>query len=222
MASNRPNQQNDRARHDHERNDYSRDAGSRDAGSRSSGRDRDDDESRSNNPDRYRGREGGSNQFSSWRNDPADVRSGSQAEPSRGQHAGRGPKGYRRDDARITEDVNEILTHDSHIDASEIEVSVSDGEVTLSGTVDSRDAKRHAEDLAERVSGVNDVDNRIRVVKAERHASAKADAAMSHAAGSGPSGAANTTVTSNNPSGKPSPNTSGASTQRTGDRGSHG
>ncbi|MBC8088670.1 MAG: hypothetical protein H7Z40_15510, partial [Phycisphaerae bacterium] len=88
--------------------------------------------------DRYSGREGGSNQFSSWRNDPSDTRSGSQQgmrgdsqrgqqsdQPQRGQHAGRGPKGYRRDDARITEDVNEALTHDHDIDASEIEVKVS-------------------------------------------------------------------------------------------------
>lgn len=80
-----------------------------------------------------------------------------------GQHAGRGPKGYRRDDARITEDLNEALTHDRHIDASEIEVKVSGGEVTLSGTVDHRDAKRHAEDIAESISGVNEVNNQIRV-----------------------------------------------------------
>ncbi|MBC8085890.1 MAG: BON domain-containing protein, partial [Phycisphaerae bacterium] len=129
--------------------------------------------------DRYSGREGGSNQFSSWRNDPSDTRSGSQQgmrgdsqraqqsdQQQRGQHAGRGPKGYRRDDARITEDVNEALTHDHDIDASEIEVTVSGGEVTLSGTVDSREAKRHAEDIAERVSGVSDVNNQIRVARA--------------------------------------------------------
>ncbi|GEM_PF-1715894 len=89
---------------------------------------------------------------------------GSQSqETQRGQHAGRGPKGYRRDDARITEDVNEMLTRDGHIDASDIEVEVSGGEVTLRGTVDSRDAKRYAEDIAESISGVCDVNNHIRV-----------------------------------------------------------
>ncbi|MEO7998322.1 MAG: BON domain-containing protein, partial [Gemmatimonadaceae bacterium] len=124
-----------------------------------------DEESRDAQADRYRGREGGSNQFSSWQNNPSDTRGQSavQRNQSTGKHAGRGPKGYRRDDARITEDVNEILTHDAHIDATDIEVSVSNGEVTLSGTVDSRDAKRHAEDLAERVSGVSDINNQIRV-----------------------------------------------------------
>jgi hypothetical protein len=35
--------------------------------------------------------------------------------------------------------------------------------VTLSGTVDNRDAKRRAEDIAERVSGVKHVQNNIRV-----------------------------------------------------------
>jgi anti-sigma factor RsiW len=49
------------------------------------------------------------------------------------------------------------------VDASEIEVSVSDREVTLSGMVDSRDAKRRAEDCAESVSGVMHVQNNLRV-----------------------------------------------------------
>jgi hypothetical protein len=52
---------------------------------------------------------------------------------------------------------------DPHVDASEIEVTVSSCEVTLSGTVDNRDAKRRAEDIAERVSGVKHVQNNIRV-----------------------------------------------------------
>ena len=52
---------------------------------------------------------------------------------------------------------------DPHLDAAEIEVEVKDGEVTLSGTVDSREAKRHAEDVAEQATGVKDVHNRLRV-----------------------------------------------------------
>ena len=80
-----------------------------------------------------------------------------------GQHRGRGPKGYQRSDERIRDDVSDRLTDDPHIDASDIEVSVSGREVTLSGTVDSRFAKRHAEDLAESVSGVTHVQNNLRV-----------------------------------------------------------
>jgi len=82
---------------------------------------------------------------------------------SRGQHAGKGPKGYRRSDERIEEDVNEALSQHSEIDATEIQVKVSNGEVTLTGTVHDRQAKRLAEDIAERCSGVQDVRNDIRV-----------------------------------------------------------
>ena len=49
------------------------------------------------------------------------------------------------------------------IDAFEIEVRVENGEVTLTGTVEDRHAKRLAEDLAERFSGVTDVHNQLRV-----------------------------------------------------------
>lgn len=82
----------------------------------------------------------------------------------RADHRGRGPKNYTRSDARILEDVNDILSDDGHIDASDIEVEVKDGEVTLSGTVSSRFAKRHAEDLAESASGVRNCQNNLRVV----------------------------------------------------------
>lgn len=77
--------------------------------------------------------------------------------------AGKGPKGYVRSDERIREDVCDCLTDDPDLDATSIEVKVKNGEVTLSGTVDSREAKRHAEDLIDRVSGVKDVQNNLRV-----------------------------------------------------------
>jgi osmotically-inducible protein OsmY len=78
-------------------------------------------------------------------------------------HRGRGPKGYQRSDERIREDVNDRLTDDPHVDASEIEVAVANREVTLTGTVNSRFEKRHAEDLAESISGVTHVQNNLRV-----------------------------------------------------------
>jgi osmotically-inducible protein OsmY len=78
-------------------------------------------------------------------------------------HRGRGPKGYKRSDSRIEEDINDRLYDDSHVDASDITVSVSAGEVTLSGRVASRDARRRAEDIAEQVSGVTYVQNNLRV-----------------------------------------------------------
>lgn len=78
-------------------------------------------------------------------------------------YRGKGPKNYSRSDERIKEDVNDRLSDDPFIDASEIEVTVNNAEVTLTGTVDHRSTKRRAEDLAESVSGVKNVENRIRV-----------------------------------------------------------
>ena len=78
-------------------------------------------------------------------------------------HRGRGPRNYRRSDERIREDVNDRLMDDPHVDASDVEVGVANGEVTLTGMVESRFAKRHAEDLAESVSGVSHVQNNLRV-----------------------------------------------------------
>lgn len=75
----------------------------------------------------------------------------------------RGPKNYRRSDERIREDIYDRLTDQYDIDASDIEVAVQNGEVTLTGMVDSRQAKRHAEDIAEAVSGVAHLENRLRV-----------------------------------------------------------
>lgn len=80
-----------------------------------------------------------------------------------GEHRGRGPKNYVRSDDRIREDVSDRLSDDSWLDASDIEVTVAKCEVTLSGLVHTRDDKRRAEDLAERVSGVRHVQNNLRV-----------------------------------------------------------
>jgi hypothetical protein len=80
-----------------------------------------------------------------------------------GPHRGRGPLGYQRSDERIREGVCESLTEDDEIDATQIEVSVRNGEVTLAGVVEDRRAKRNAEDCAYTVSGVRDVQNLLRV-----------------------------------------------------------
>jgi osmotically-inducible protein OsmY len=81
----------------------------------------------------------------------------------RAYRRGRGPKNYRRSDERIKEDVNDRLGDDYYLDASDVEVAVDNSEVTLTGTVRNRNDKRRAEDLAEAVSGVTNVENRLRV-----------------------------------------------------------
>jgi hypothetical protein len=78
-------------------------------------------------------------------------------------YRGRGPKGYTRSDERITEDISDRLTDSDFLDASNIEINASGGDVTLMGTVETRYEKRLAESLAEDVSGVSNVENRLRV-----------------------------------------------------------
>ncbi len=84
-------------------------------------------------------------------------------QPEPGPYVGRGPKGYRRSDDRIKEDVCDRLTESGELDASDIEVTVAGGEVTLEGEAQDRQAKLIAEELADGVAGVTDVHNRIRV-----------------------------------------------------------
>jgi osmotically-inducible protein OsmY len=81
----------------------------------------------------------------------------------RSPYAGRGPKDYRRSDERVREEICDCMTDDPMLDASDITVQVSEGVVTLSGSVSSRDQKRRAEDVADRISGVKDVANQLRV-----------------------------------------------------------
>jgi len=86
-----------------------------------------------------------------------------------GPHSGRGPQGYRRSDARIEEDICERLTHHGMLDATGIQVQVENGEVTLTGWVESRQAKRLAEDILDGVSGVRDIHNQLRVQQDQGH-----------------------------------------------------
>jgi osmotically-inducible protein OsmY len=87
--------------------------------------------------------------------------------PSTANYVGRGPRGYRRGDERIREDVCDRLTDDPRIDASDVDVQVKDAEVTLAGSVRTREEKRFAEDVIERISGVRDVNNNLKVKPAD-------------------------------------------------------
>lgn len=76
---------------------------------------------------------------------------------------GKGPRGYKRSDARIQDDVCDALTNDRYLDATDIEVAVQDGEVTLSGFVAGRRFRRDAEAIVEHVVGVKYVQNNLRI-----------------------------------------------------------
>ncbi|MBX3021367.1 MAG: BON domain-containing protein [Bdellovibrionales bacterium] len=80
-----------------------------------------------------------------------------------GRFFGIGPKGWKRSDSSILEDVCEALARDGEVNAAHIEVKVDDGIVTLSGSVESRKMKRQAESCADDISGVQDVNNNLRV-----------------------------------------------------------
>lgn len=82
-------------------------------------------------------------------------------------HSGKGPKGYRRSDERIHEDICEALARDPDIDARDLEVIVREGEVTLTGSVEDKWMKRAAEDVTEGVHGVRDVQNWIALRRRE-------------------------------------------------------
>jgi osmotically-inducible protein OsmY len=79
--------------------------------------------------------------------------------------APRGPKGYRRSDARIREDVCEALIRETRVDVSEVTVEVSGGRVTLAGHVPVRRMRYIIEDVTADCRGVTDVDNRISVAQ---------------------------------------------------------
>ena len=93
----------------------------------------------------------------SWFNDDDGYRS-----RSRG-YRGHGPANYNRSDERVLEDACDALTEDWGVDARNIQVTVSNGDVTLDGTVPSREQKRRAEDCVDDLSGVKNVQNNLRV-----------------------------------------------------------
>lgn len=80
-------------------------------------------------------------------------------------HAGKTPKNADRPDARVLEDVSDALTYRGDLDATDIEVDVHAGEVTLTGTVTDRRSKRIAEEVCEGIVGVHDVHNRLTIRK---------------------------------------------------------
>ena len=86
-------------------------------------------------------------------------------EEQRGPYWGKGPKGYQRNDERTRDDVCDAIAYQGNIDASDVEVKVESGVVTLSGTVALREEKRALERLVERCRGVHEVRNELRLAR---------------------------------------------------------
>lgn len=84
----------------------------------------------------------------------------------RGPHWGKGPKGWRRSDERLREDACEAIAAQGYVDASDVDVRAESSTIVLSGTVSHRGDKRLLERLVERVLGVEDVRNEIRIRRA--------------------------------------------------------
>ena len=104
---------------------------------------------------------------SSWFSDDDDNERQRSSRGYSGPHRGKGPSDYRRSQDRIREDICDRLTDDDRVDASNVRVQIEDDAVILSGTVNSREEKRRAEDLVESISGVRNVENRLRVGRAD-------------------------------------------------------
>ncbi len=66
-----------------------------------------------------------------------------------------------RQDATIQDDVAWTLSNDPYLRGSDIQVAVHNGEVSLSGKVDSWAKKNMASKLAQGIAGVTDIDNKI-------------------------------------------------------------
>jgi len=79
-------------------------------------------------------------------------------------YAGRGPKKSTRTDDWLREEISDRLLLDGDIDASDIEVEVHNGEVTLKGSVPERQMKYWAEDRIEKVHGVKVLNIQLRVL----------------------------------------------------------
>jgi hypothetical protein len=104
----------------------------------------------------------GSSDDSAWgRGGPGAERFAGESSYPR-SHRGKGPSNYERSDERMKELICERLSDDDDIDARGVSVTVSDGEVTFDGTVDSRREKYLVEECAEHC-GAKEIRNNLKI-----------------------------------------------------------
>jgi hyperosmotically inducible periplasmic protein len=73
--------------------------------------------------------------------------------------------GQNVDDATVTSAVKSQLVMDKAANLTRVDVDTNRGVVYLNGTVESSEQKQRAEELAERVKGVNKVVNNLQVAR---------------------------------------------------------
>jgi len=78
-------------------------------------------------------------------------------------HANVHSLGHHRLDPQIYEDVCEALLNDPYVDASDIEVEVHEGIVTLRGYVESREMKKDSELCIQHIRGIADIFNLLKL-----------------------------------------------------------
>lgn len=103
------------------------------------------------------------------------------------QYRGVGPKGYRRSDPHVHEQVCERLLLDPYLDASGIVVKVAKGKVVLTGTVPSERMKSAALAAASRVAA-GGVDCQVRVTAVAGAGPSRVPAARAASTAAGPRG----------------------------------
>lgn len=81
---------------------------------------------------------------------------------------GKGPKGYQREDGKIWECICEALTRSREVDASDIEVSVVNGHVTLFGTVSNRKERKYALEVAAAEVHEGHIHNHLKIKRKTR------------------------------------------------------
>lgn len=81
------------------------------------------------------------------------------------RRVGEEPPFAQRSDAHIQQELEERLLHSDRIDSSQVKVAVEGGRVTFDGTVPDLAMKHHIEDLADHCPGVEDIQNRVRVLE---------------------------------------------------------
>jgi osmotically-inducible protein OsmY len=97
-----------------------------------------------------------------------EEQSGAERREEQGRRqANSGPRGRRKSDESLRQEIREILTADPELEAVDVEVEVEGGAVTLRGAVMDPDARLLAEELVESLAGVQEVHNRLRVEREE-------------------------------------------------------